>query len=65
MAQLAIINYETATIEIINLSEVTMNKYANDFDRLVYKDMGYKPSAVYYMIADNINICEREEYDCP
>lgn len=65
MAQLAIINYETATIEIINLSEITMTKYANDFDQLVYDDMGYKPSSVYYMIADNISICESEEIVCP
>lgn len=61
MAQLAIINYGTASIEILNLSEATLCKYVDDFDKLVYDAMGYKRSSVYYMIADKINICETEE----
>lgn len=62
MAKLAILNYETASIEIIALSKDTVLKYANDYDKLVYGTMGYKQSAVYYMIADKINICETDEY---
>lgn len=61
MAQLAIINYETASIEIFNLSESTFCKYANALEELVYGKMGYKPTSVYYMVADCINVCETEE----
>lgn len=61
MAQLAIINYGTASIEILNLSEATLCKYVDDFDKLVYGAMGYKRSSVYYMIADRINIYEPDE----
>lgn len=61
MAQLAIMNYETASIEIITLSETTINEYANDYDKLVYGMMGYKQSAVYYMIAEQIDFCTTEE----
>lgn len=61
MAQIAIINYETASIEIFNLSIATLCKYANDFDKLVYDAMGYKRSSVYYMVADKINIDKNAE----
>ncbi|MBQ0048868.1 MAG: hypothetical protein KBT12_01310 [Bacteroidales bacterium] len=61
MSQIAILNYETASVEIITLSEATIQRYANDYDKLVYGAMGYKRSAVYYMIADKINICEADE----
>lgn len=61
MARLAILNYETASVEIIELSKATIVKYANDYDKLVYGAMGYKRSSVYYMIADKINICETDE----
>lgn len=61
MAQLAILNYETATVELINLSEDTVLKYANNYDNLVYKTMGYKKSSVYYMIANKISMCEIDE----
>ena len=61
MAQLAIMNYETASVEIIALSKATVLKYANDYDKLVYGAMGYKRSSVYYMIADKINVCEIDE----
>lgn len=61
MAQVVILNYETASVELINLSEDLVHKYANDYDELVYTAMGYKKSAVYYMIADKISICETDE----
>ena len=61
MAQLAVMNYGTASVEIIELSKDTVLKYANDYDKLVYGAMGYKRSSVYYMIADKINICEIDE----
>ncbi|MCQ2194323.1 MAG: hypothetical protein MJZ28_05150 [Paludibacteraceae bacterium] len=62
MAQLAIINYEVASIDIINLSEAIEREYADDYDRLVYGKMGYKTSSVYYMIAENISVRQIEEY---
>lgn len=61
MAQLAIMNYETASIEIVTLSESTVKEYATDYDKLVYGVMGYKPSAIYYMIAEQISVCTTEE----
>lgn len=62
MAQLAIINYETASIDIINLSEAIEREYADNYDQLVYSKMGYKTSSVYYMIAENILVRNLEEY---
>ncbi|MCQ2224813.1 MAG: hypothetical protein MJZ14_03690 [Paludibacteraceae bacterium] len=62
MAQLAIINYEIASIDIINLSEATEREYADDYDQLVYGKMGYKTSSVYYMVAENISVRQIEEY---
>lgn len=62
MAQLAIINYETASIDIINLSEEIEREYADNYDQLVFSKMGYKTSSVYYMIAENIRINEIDEY---
>ncbi len=62
MAQLAIINYETASIDIINLSEEIEREYADNYDQLVFNKMGYKTSSVYYMIAENIRINEIDEY---
>lgn len=62
MAQLAIINYETASIDIFNLSEEIEREYADNYDQLVFNKMGYKTSSVYYMIAENIRINEIDEY---
>lgn len=62
MAQLAIINYETASIDIFNLSEEIEREYADNYDQLVFSKMGYKTSSVYYMIAENIRINEIDEY---
>ena len=53
---LAIMNYETATIEIIALSEEVVNIYGNDFDKYVYGVLGYKQSSVSYMVSEEITI---------
>lgn len=61
MAKLAIMNYEMACIELITLSDSTIEKYSSDYDHLVYEVMGYNPSTVYYMVAEDICICDVEE----
>jgi hypothetical protein len=53
---LAIMNYETAIIKIIALSEDVVNKYGNDFDKYVYGVLGYKQSSVSYMVSEEITI---------
>lgn len=53
---LAIMNYETATIEIIALSEEVVNIYGNDFDKYVYGVLGYKQSSISYMVSEEITI---------
>ncbi len=53
---LAIMNYETATIEIIALSDEVVNKYGNDFDKYVYDVLGYKQSSVSYMVSEKITL---------
>lgn len=55
---LAIMNYETAIIKIIALSEDVVNKYGNDFDKYVYGVLGYKQSSVSYMVSEEITIIE-------
>lgn len=55
---LAIMNYETATIKIIALSDEVVNKYGNDFDKYVYDVLGYKQSSVSYMVSEEITIIE-------
>lgn len=57
-AALAIMNYESASIELVSLDGSLLDEYAEDFDRLVYGAMGYKPESVYYMIADNIALID-------
>ncbi len=52
MPQLAIIDYSTGKIEILNLSTETFEKYSNDFDVLVYEVLGYRQSDVYYMVSE-------------
>lgn len=61
MATLAIMNYESAEIVVIDLSSDIAEKYAADYDQLVFNEMGYKPSEVYYMVAENIEIIRREK----
>lgn len=58
MPQLAIMNYENASVEFLALSEAIMREYADDYDRLIFGTMGYKPESVYYMIADNIALID-------
>jgi len=53
---LAIMNYETATIKIIALSDEVVNKYGNDFDKYVYDVLGYKQSSVSYMVSEKITL---------
>ena len=55
---LAIMNYETAIIKIIALSEDVVNKYGNDFDKYVYGVLGSKQSSVSYMVSEEITIIE-------
>lgn len=55
-ATLAIMNYESASIELISLDCTTLEEYVDDYDRLVFGKMGYKPESVYYMIADDIAV---------
>lgn len=57
-ATLAIMNYESASIELVTLDGSLLDEYADDYDRLVYDAMGYKPESVYYMIADNIALID-------
>ena len=53
---LAIMNYETATIKIIALSDEVVIKYGNDFDKYVYDVLGYKQSSVSYMVSEKITL---------
>lgn len=57
-ATLAIINYEMANIELVTLDGSLLDEYADDYDRLVFGTLGYKPESVYYMIADNIEVID-------
>lgn len=57
-ATLAIMNYESASIELVTLEATQLAEYADDYDSLVYGTMGYKPESVYYMIADNITLID-------
>jgi len=56
---LAIMNYETATIKIIALSDEVVNKYGNDFDKYVYDVLGYKQSSVSYMVSEKITLIRK------
>ena len=53
MSQLAILNYATCAVDIIDLSPATLQQYAEDFDTLVYDVLGYRRSEVYYMVGEN------------
>lgn len=57
-ATLAIMNYESASIELVTLDCSILDEYADDYDKLVYGTLGYKPESVYYMIAENIEIID-------
>lgn len=54
MPQIAIMNYADCSIDIINISAETWNKYVEDFDVLVYDVMGYQKDEVYYMTGSNL-----------
>lgn len=54
MPQIAIMNYGDCSIDIINLSEETWSKYAEDFDVLVYDVLRYQKDEVYYMTGRDI-----------
>lgn len=62
MPILAIMNYESAKIELIDLPSAIVQQYAENLDKLVYGKMGYKQTSVYYMVADNIDIVKRKSY---
>ena len=55
---LAVMNYETSTIDIITLSDHIVSVYGNDYDKYVYNVLGYKQSSVSYMVSKEINIVE-------
>lgn len=49
MPQIAVMNYGNCSIDIINISKETWDKYADDFDILIFDVMGYCKDEVYYM----------------
>lgn len=53
MHQIAILNYATCKIEIIDISSETWQKYAEDLDLLVYDVWGYKCTEIYYISGEN------------
>lgn len=59
MPTLAIMNYESAKIELIDLPSAIVQKYAQNLDDLVFDKMGYKQTNVYYMVADSIDVVKR------
>lgn len=59
MPTLAIMNYESANIELIDLPSVIVQQYAQNIDELVFGEMGYKQTNVYYMVAERIDIVKR------
>lgn len=60
MPTLAIMNYESAKIELIDLPSAIIQQYAENLDQLVYGKMGYKQTSVYYMVADIIDVVKRK-----
>lgn len=60
MPTLAIMNYESATIELIDLPSTIVQQYVENFDEFVYNKLGYKQTNVYYMVADNIDVVKRK-----
>lgn len=62
MPTLAIMNYESAKIELIDLPSAIVQQYAENLDELVYGKMGYKQTNVYYMVAEKIDIVKRDSY---
>lgn len=62
MPTLAIMNYESAKIELIDLPTAIVQQYAENLDELVYGKMGYKQTNVYYMVAEKIDIVKRDSY---
>lgn len=60
MPTLAIMNYESAKIELIELPSAIVQQYAENLDELVYGKMGYKQTNVYYMVADNVDVIKRK-----
>lgn len=60
MPTLAIMNYESAKIELIDLPSAIVQQYAENLDELVYGKMGYKQTNVYYMVAEKIDIVKRD-----
>lgn len=59
MPTLAIMNYESAKIELMDLPAAIVQQYAENLDELVYRKMGYKQTNVYYMVAENIDVVRR------
>lgn len=53
---LAVMNYETSTIDIFSLSEQIVSAFGNDYDKYVYNVLGYTQSNVSYMVSKEINI---------
>lgn len=62
MPTLAIMNYESAKIELIDLPSAIVQQYAENLEELVYGKMGYKQTNVYYMVAEKIDIVKRDSY---
>ena len=62
MSTLAIMNYEAARIELIDLPSAILQQYAENLDELIYDRMGYKQTNVYYMVAERIDIVKRDSY---
>lgn len=64
MHQIAILNYATCKIEIIDISSETWQKYAENLDSLIYDVWGYKRTEIYYMSRENgiaiIHLHEKE-----
>ena len=59
MSTIAIMNYESAMIELIDLPSAIAKEYADNFDEFVYGKLGYKQTNVNYMIAENIEVVRK------
>lgn len=62
MPTLAIMNYESAKIELLDLPSAIVQQYAHNLDDFVYGKMGYKQTNVYYMVAESIDVVKRDSY---
>ena len=58
MWTLAVLRKDIGQVEIVKLSDKTIEKYEDDLEGLIYDVLDYQRNSIYYLLEQNLGIDE-------